>query len=488
MCKNFITTAAACRVAAQAYKNMFSGNIMSEKDRYPRGCFHCDNCSDLSNQYYYNPLKTSEQLCGENGYNCVCNRQACQSCPNGYYSFGGTDAKCVEGCQIGAYCPDLNKPVMIRCPKGKYNNQEGQISCSSCMKGKYNAEEGKKSESSCLFCRKGTYNTKEGQANCVECAPGKYNTKEGQVNETSCFLCEKGKFSAKKGLPTGCRDCNLGTYNELEGQLDCLLCEPGTYENEVGRSICKKCAKGRYNNGKQQISETSCVSCELGKFNDNYGATTCITCKAGKYNEGTGQLDCKLCPRDTYSDRVGRASKNDCKKCEAGKYNDKEGQTSCTTRASIVVLFWIAKIVGIFTALAFVYKIYSFYKLYRDGKLKKKMMSQKLGCFRAFVAFLAFGKTDEVVKSEQSNKSEPLLSSVHTLDHNLANVEMSTAPRQSVCEILDDANLGMYKENFAKVGLRSTNDLTSADEEDLEKAGLSAFERKKLKLAMDKPT
>ena len=55
-----------------------------------------------------------------------------------------------------------------------------------------------------------------------------------------------------------------------------------------------------------------------------------------------------------------------------------------------------------------------------------------------------------------------------------------------MCEILDDAHLSKYKSKFAKIGLESTELLAEAEDEDLEEAGLSRFEMKRLKRTMDK--
>lgn len=115
--------------------------------------------------------------------------------------------------------------------------------------------------------------------------------------------------------------------------------------------------------------------------------------------------------------------------------------------------------------------------MYKDGHLNKRMLSQKFGLLKTFIAFVAFGKVGEAVEK----KEEPLLVS-DSLD--LTSVEMSIEPRQSVCEILDDAKLGKYKSKFASVGLQSFVDLVEADDEDLEEAGLSRFEKKKLRRAL----
>ena len=68
----------------------------------------------------------------------------------------------------------------------------------------------------------------------------------------------------------------------------------------------------------------------------------------------------------------------------------------------------------------------------------------------------------------------------------LTSVEMSNGPRQSVCEILDDANLGEYKSKFAIVGIKSSVDLAEADDDDLAEVGLSKFEKKKLRRTLKK--
>ena len=51
---------------------------------------------------------------------------------------------------------------------------------------------------------------------------------------------------------------------------------------------------------------------------------------------------------------------------------------------------------------------------------------------------------------------------------------------------MDDANLGKYKSKFVSIGLESSADLAVADDEDLEEAGLSNFQKKKLRRALKK--
>ena len=285
-----------------------------------------------------------------------------------------------------------------------------------------------------------------------------------------------------------------------------------------------------------QTSSTSCLECEIGKYNEREASNACKTCSPGTYNGVKGQKECTLCPVETYNDQPGRVSEMDCKKCENGKFNNKEGQSSCTEGVGLFVLFWILKGIGIVTALAFAYKIYTFIKLYKDGHLNKRMLSRKCGLLRTFIAFVAFGKVGEAVEKNEDRNWEPnplgnmgmASGKVEEVagkneDRNwepnplenmgmasekvgeavekeedrkwepnplensgTVSIEMSSVPRQSVCEILDDANLGKYKSKFVSIGLESSADLAVADDEDLEEAGLSNFQKKKLRRALKK--
>jgi len=58
---------------------------------YPPGCW----IDTDTNLYYYNSYLSSSTTC-KSRYQCVCDTKTCQSCPQGYYSAGGTDVLCTK--------------------------------------------------------------------------------------------------------------------------------------------------------------------------------------------------------------------------------------------------------------------------------------------------------------------------------------------------------------------------------------------------------
>ena len=209
-----------------------------------------------------------------------------------------------------------------------------------------------------------TYNNEAGQGACKKCLAGKYNDK---LNSNDC------------------KDCGLGKYNALKGQSsveNCILCIQGKYGDELGLSKetgCKGCGAGKYSTLEGQTSSISCVACEIGKYTEREASNECKVCSPEVQRWAKGQEEF-LCPVYTYNDEPGRVSEMDCKRCENGKFNDKEGQSSCEEGVGLFVLFWILKGIGIVTALAFAYKMYTFIKLYKGGHLNKKTCHESVGC------------------------------------------------------------------------------------------------------------
>jgi hypothetical protein len=71
----------------------------------------------------------------------------------------------------------------------------------------------------------------------------------------------------------------------------------------------------------------SCAECELGRYQDSEGEAYCILCPKGKFQAYAKQDSCELCLtiHKVYSDEVGTAT---CKACPVGKLSfsgDREG-------------------------------------------------------------------------------------------------------------------------------------------------------------------
>jgi hypothetical protein len=67
------------------------GGTRGGNNMYPPGCW----IDTDKNKYYYNAYLSSSATC-KSRYQCVCDTKTCQSCPQGYYSAGGTDVLCTK--------------------------------------------------------------------------------------------------------------------------------------------------------------------------------------------------------------------------------------------------------------------------------------------------------------------------------------------------------------------------------------------------------
>ena len=152
---------------------------------------------------------------------------------------------------------------------------------------------------------------------CNDCPEGAYCT-DGKKN-----LCPKGKYGqfSNTSDPNTCKDCDAGTYNNIEGS-SCIPCEAGSYQDKSGSSSCIKCNPGYY---QWKTGSKSCIGCGSGTYQPNSGGTTCIPCNLGSYSMG-GESQCHLCPVGTYGVKDLNAR---CLDCGPGTYTSVEGSTVC---------------------------------------------------------------------------------------------------------------------------------------------------------------
>ena len=90
----------------------------------------------------------------------------------------------------------------------------------------------------CRKCPKGKFNSRAG-ANCLPCSIGKYQDEEGKV---SCKICENNKYEFTTGSAT-CITCPAGSENKENDPIHCNLCKAGTYSDDS--SDCKVCPAGK---------------------------------------------------------------------------------------------------------------------------------------------------------------------------------------------------------------------------------------------------
>ncbi|KAJ3439646.1 insulin-like growth factor binding proteinn-terminal [Anaeramoeba flamelloides] len=201
-----------------------------------------------------------------------------------------------------------------KCGTGNYTTREG---CFPCSTGKFNDEAVMANE--CEKCPRGTYQELEGQSFCRECALGSFTSRLGQ---TSCQNCSVGTFANVTKL-TQCHDCGLGTYAGELGLSECLGCVPGTYGNKTGLSACEDCSSGYYSGG---VGSSACDICESGTYSDTDGSTGCTKCYPGSYQNTQGQTKCIHCPEGQYA---GGKGNHNCTDCEVGTHQPNQWTTSC---------------------------------------------------------------------------------------------------------------------------------------------------------------
>merc|ERR1712178_439299 len=114
-----------------------------------------------------------------------------------------------------------------------------------------------------------------------------------------------GKYSINS--TSGCKDCGIGKFNDLEGQLNCKDCGQGKFNDLQGQSdesvACQvwqdiKCNPGYKRVNGNATSDANCVQCGQGQFQS-----------ANQFN-GTSCTDWKRCNSNEYSSFNGNRTSN----------------------------------------------------------------------------------------------------------------------------------------------------------------------------------
>ena len=270
----------------------------------------------------------------------------CIDCPDGFIS-DKASVSCNE-CRVGKWAD--NKQRCVDCVKGKYSEQEHQISkqsCINCPTGKWDNSLGSATVLSCKNCPSGRFNKNTGESNpdnCLHCQAGKYSEfSEGStkciacpdgfisiMESTACNECEKGKWADNKQR---CVDCQSGKYGEQEHQiskLSCTDCPAGKWDDTLASSTilsCKNCPQGTFNKNTGESNPENCLECRVGEYSEfSEGSTKCNACPDG-FISARGSTECNECEKGKWAD-----NKHRCVDCQEGKYGDELHQiveTSC---------------------------------------------------------------------------------------------------------------------------------------------------------------
>jgi len=210
-----------------------------------------------------------------------------------------------------------------------------------------------------------------GADSCASCFPGHYTSEDGV-----CLPCQAGRYTSKariaaQGYMPSCTICEVGRFQNEQGQASCKACDRGSYQNERGQVACKTVESGKFGVGTGAWTGTSGPD-QSNTRSDRatflQGATdqaaecdpdegyfyNCINQDGSKYRPelAAGQQINEVCPGGNFAcERCGSGTRidnnacvdceqgfyqdadfavgNTCKSCTAGEYQDETGQTSC---------------------------------------------------------------------------------------------------------------------------------------------------------------
>ncbi len=151
----------------------------------------------------------------------------------------------------------------------------------------------------CHKCPRGLYQDEEGQSSCKMCEPGAVTNKLGFSGAVTCTLCFAGKVSVAPTQP-------------------CALCDSGmSTAGLAGRTFCSPCVPGKASG----IERQDCQDCPAGRFQTLAVQEQCQICPGGRYQEREGSFDCEGCePGMTLvspvpNDPSAHDQRTDCSEC-----------------------------------------------------------------------------------------------------------------------------------------------------------------------------
>ncbi|XP_035698663.1 sushi, von Willebrand factor type A, EGF and pentraxin domain-containing protein 1-like [Branchiostoma floridae] len=122
----------------------------------------------------------------------------------------------------------------MECPYGtvpRYNTQ----SCASCSTGTFYDE----AVHECTECPRGQYQDQDGQLECKTCPPGTSTVQTAATSVLDCKgLCPPGKYSATGLEP--CSTCQINTFQPGIGKTFCNRCPNTTVTKYAGASSCEE--------------------------------------------------------------------------------------------------------------------------------------------------------------------------------------------------------------------------------------------------------
>ena len=261
---------------------------------------------------------TACAACPANMFKATDSIAQCSPCPTGRTTGGlQGQTKCWIACPPGKFSHPIEDRC-LGCALGKYNLHGGialESQCTLCEAGSFGNQTGL--HSPCKLCPKGYWNDLQGQSKCRACDYGKFTRANGTVSGAGCQKCPKNTYWDSNTVGTGrCKTCAEGRYTPVQGSALCALCEEGTIR-EANASVCHVCQEGTFADAQRK----ACEGCGPGEYVSSK-RDKCERCPAGTFNPDPGSANssfCRPCPRGTWSNAIGLGAASSCLKCDKGR-------------------------------------------------------------------------------------------------------------------------------------------------------------------------
>ena len=210
----------------------------------------------------------------------------CKACSGGRTTLSPgseTENACIMLCGKGQFL-NTSKGTCQECPKDTYQDQNhhNSTTCKPCgpnkitkRPGQFNVSQCQAAacqkgwfsyQSECKKCPKGFYQDQQGQDQCEPCPDGTSTVDEGQPDVSSCIrTCSRGEFLDAKSK--SCNACPYGSYQEADSHLqtECNWCSTReTIVNEGAQNLSscvEKCSHFPCQNGATCINVGDSLKC-----------------------------------------------------------------------------------------------------------------------------------------------------------------------------------------------------------------------------------
>ncbi|CAJ0565011.1 unnamed protein product, partial [Mesorhabditis spiculigera] len=184
--------------------------------------------------------------------------------------FGCADGEVLRAPKDGSLPECLPCPVgsvnvnnsCVKCPRGSFQDEKGQVACKACPDGHYTHYSGSHALEQCLaVCGNGMYSA-SGLIPCQLCPRHTYSGPAPIDGYKECTPCDPGAYTARLGStgPSQCKQaCQAGTFS-LTGLEPCSRCPQNYYQPSLGQQRCIECGNSTATFSEGAASEDMCVA------------------------------------------------------------------------------------------------------------------------------------------------------------------------------------------------------------------------------------